>query len=440
MSDTNPYASPKELAAAPAAESLQWRTDGSGLLVKHRTVLPPVDLETGATDGELVTVMRQHVPRHVGNLLLAAIVALVVYQLIWNTGFSVTAYVVIVFLVSLSLRFFNRSGTVVIWDQRGGVRHRMRKMRDRFRFGLALLAPALFLSAALFPSAFSMLPIFGIFGVSLLLLLLSLVMGLFGRSPLKVGEGPQGWLRISKIHPDALAFLMRLEQEEQAQLESAGKPQAWRVYTAYFYRYPLSLLIDVKTGVWTSMVLVVMKWFRARQLEQTMLALDGAVESAMESLHHELRETAGRWLEAHPGWRVSGAAVLDAPFSVIRQEFVSLTDPALEHALTFTATWAKAKPGVVRCFTILNTWLDNGVMIATANCAVVRTGRTGVDYQHTKGDAEAVRTVHFARCAGHTPVPAGTPEEMKRRLVEERQLATRELEELGWNSPVREIT
>jgi len=440
MSDTNPYASPKELAATPAAESLHWRTDGSGLLVKHRTVLPPVDLETGVTEGELVTAMRQHVPRQMGNLLLALIVGLVFYEGISPSGLSVTAYVLIVFVIVFFLRFFSRSRTVIIWDQRNGVRHRMRKMRHGFRIGLALLAPALFLTAAYFSSENSFFPLFGIFGVSLVLILLSLVMGFFGRSPLKVGEGPQGWLRISNVHPDALGFLMRLEQEQQAHMESAGKPQTWRVYTAYFYRYPLSLLIDWKTGVWTAMVLMVMKLFRARQLEQTMLAVDGAVESGMESLHHELRDTVARWAEAHPGWSVSGAAVLDAPFSVIRQEFVSLIDPTLAHALTFTATWAKAKPGVVRCFTILNTWLDNGVMFATANCAVVRTGRAGVDYQHTKGDAEAVRTVHFARCAGHTPVPAGSPEEMKRRLVEERELSSRELEELGWNSPVREIT
>lgn len=436
MSDANPYAAPRDLAAHES-EALQWRLEGADLLVKNRAVLPAVDLETGVSDGELVTVLRQHQP------LKGFLPGLLTFALVYGFGSSrgndgsLTAYVLLAVFVIFFLRALFR-GNISVWDQREAVKHRRRVLRGRFAAGLVCAAPLAFVAASIFGDPLA-LPVLEIMVACILLMLGGVVLSIVGRSRLRVGGGPQGWLKIRKLHPDAISYLRKHEEERQAVLEASGERKIWRVYTAFLHKYPLSILIDRKTGIWMAVMLVLLKVLRSKQMEQTMLAADGAVDVELGGLHAQLQDEVARWAAGHPEWKLLRATELDAPFSIIRQEACAFVDPALEHAVSFSCSWAKSKSDKVRCHSVFSTWLEDGTLLVTASCAVVKTGREGVEYQSAKGGAEAVFQAHLARCAGRAIRASASLQELRERLVEEGNAAARDMERLGWNSVVREM-
>jgi hypothetical protein len=438
MSDGNPYASPRDTSVVPQAETLQWQLDGDGLLVKDRTVLPAVDLETGARNVELVTVMRRHVRSYSIVFLIAAFGG-VISALVGSAEDTLSSYFLVVLIAVVVLRMVFRTRPMVIWDQREAVGYRRQKVREKLRMLLALLGPALFVSAGLFGGA--MTPFTGLMSLAgISLMLLALVVGLFGRSNLKVSAGPDNWMRIRNLHPDAIAYLTELEHQRYRQQQLGGSRKTWKVYTAYLYRYPLRLLIDRKTGIWRTIVLTLMKLLRSRQLEQTMLAADEEASTDFDCLHGTLQEAVNHWIAAHPEWTVDSSSVLDAPFSGIRKEYVTLVEPTLTYVLSVMAVWAKANPDLVRCYALVYSWAEDDLLLVTTNTAVIQTGREGVDYRKAAGDVEAVFRTHLERCASRRLRHAGSIAEIKERLMRERAASTKELEILRWNSPVREIS
>lgn len=445
MSHDNPYAAPTVVEEAAPPSAAGWRMDGSGVLVKSGTVLPPVDLETGlcAADGEeLVPVVRRSAA---GLNWSVAMVAVIVFWLVLRDDgrtFTLLPWLLLGYLILGTVGPFKRK-VLAIWEHHGKRRVAARRRRMWFRLALLAAGPLVvymaFQIAAI--SGFNGMPglLLGSLAVCLVLLVLALVLGFADRSRTTLVDAGDGWLRLDGLHPDAVTAMFNLEQAERMAIHTSGGERTWSVHSVFGQRFPFSFLIDRETGPWLALNLFILRLVRSRRLEMTLLAPDEAEEVPAETLHPALRDEIAAWRERHPRWSLLRAERSAASFCVIEQEFAVLADEERRQVAMLIVTRAKSSPVPVRCRLQMHAWKSDGHLIATTDQPIVETNRTEASYVRVKGAPEEIFRQHLARCSG-IELLGGTPDEIGERLRRERNAAFHALRELGWYGPLRTVS
>jgi hypothetical protein len=445
MSGENPYAAPAVIDESAPPSALAWRMDGTGLLVKTGTVLPPIDLESGASgqDGaELIPVLRRHQSgrgRFLGMLFVAAFV--VVANAANANVSGVFPWLLLGYVVLSRFSVFKGS-SATLWEHREKRREALRKRRLWFRIGLIIFGPVVMLGSfwiAELGGYDGAALLLGGVAVWLLLLVLAIVLGFTARPRTSLANAGDGWLRLDQLHPDAVTGLFGIEQDERARITAAGGEKSWNVFTVFAQKVPLRLLVDRDTHLWMAMNLWVLRMTRSRQLEMTLLAPDEAEPVPADSLCRELATELAEWRTRHQGWTLLSTERLAAPFCMVAQEFATLVDPGRRHAALLIATWARAKPAAVRCRVQFHAWKPDGHLVATTNQPVIETARSEVSYEEARGSADEVLARHLERCgAGDWLIL--TPDEIARRIAAERNAAMLALQKLGYYGPLRTVT
>jgi hypothetical protein len=233
MAEENPYA-PPSVSVLEAPSELAWKIDGLGLLVKNKTVLPEIDLETGEQTKGMLRVKRI---RQKPNWLRANLFMICIFSQSflneafgnWFPSVSFSDYFGSIILVMLALvssvvsaiqKYRNVDHGHVVISEYISIRRRNIRRAEHVTCACVLAAP---LAIALYflwvPSAVSVIGDFGVSTVVGLFALLILPLGIFAwlkrtYSNAKTHEGPPGWMKIEPIHPDALAYFL-LEEGTQ---------------------------------------------------------------------------------------------------------------------------------------------------------------------------------------------------------------------------------
>ena len=448
MSETNPYA-PPTVTEPEASSTLYWQTDGAGVLARNGAMLPKVDLETGVADGEMTAVSRNYQAAGVGQvfriLLLIAVFALAksVFDIDedWLLWGLIGGSVLLSWLMQLRGK---HRGTITIWEFREAARERRRKLRGKWRAGL------LFLSFFLMVAGPTLLVNTGPFHSQWGLRLVSCGMGLFvanviwsmmDRRKSRLTAGPPGWLRITRVDPQALAELAGLEAEERAKAASDAAPRKRLVFTSYYHKYPLAALLGSRRKNPLSVILIaLMKLLRSKRLERESFHFTEAREIHEEDAHEKLRERIQSWRAAHPDWSILLMEQLPSPAGDLMLQSAIMTSPDLAHALCLHHSWLEQKPASGTGEFLFLTWLADGKLASTTHMALLPIHRPNVDTVKVSGTEEEVFRAHLARCPYGKIDAAVSPEHLLERYLHEKEEISRLLENEGFRGPTREVT
>jgi hypothetical protein len=358
MSEPNPYAPPKvDESEAPSA--IYWQCYGERVLARNGAMLPKVDLETGASDDEMTSVARSYQAAGAGHVFKIAMFvgiyffaqALFENDSEWLLWTLVGASIVMGWLGRLR---GGQTGAITIWEFRETVRERRRQIRRKIRIGLLagsfllmILGPSLLLSSGPFHAAW----VLRLITTGLVLLLANALWAMFDRPSTRSESGPDGWLRIRKVHPAAMAKLRKIEAEQQQQAATAAPHRKRLVRTSYYHKYPLASLLGTRRiNPLQILVIALMKLLRSKRLERETFHFSEAAEIPEANLSDSLQQKIQSWRARHPDWPLLQANRLPSPPAISLSNPPPSFPPASNTASTSsTPGWSRNPPPAPAC-------------------------------------------------------------------------------------------
>lgn len=181
MNGDNPYAPPTISETETKLNSLSdgWKVYGTTLIVRKGATLPKIDLETGICDPSLQLVRCPH---------------------IWLFGSSNSFWSYADPRRTFFFRFRHFIGEMLVWP--------------------------LLILLAFVPGIDDILPSFAFgFDWFIIAILIHTVWRWLDRPKLKIEASPKpGWLRLTRVHPDALEFLRRIAAEQTQDFAGRSQP------------------------------------------------------------------------------------------------------------------------------------------------------------------------------------------------------------------------
>lgn len=444
-SDPNPYA-PPSVAEPEAPSSRYWYTDGTSLIVRSGATLPKVDLDTGATAGPMQPLQRVVNVANPADFLMGALVVgcfitLRSYFNVEGLGILIGLLLLLALVKRLGFLRGNPNSVLRAVTFIEEVRARRTTRRRRSRIG-AMILIAVSIFASLFLSGnpadfvftwFQWVLPGGVLGIIALT-----AWGIFDRPRTRTRSESPGWMRITRVHPEAMTFLLAEEQAIR-QLEASRPPDRKRlVRTVYYHRFPLRLLIG--NHVRNPLVVLrvaLMKWLRSRLLVRDAYHFSEALEVPLTDLSEPLREAAESWLSTHPGWSFVTADRLNSPAGDLTCETVVLASPGLEHCAKISRVWLVQNPDKgSNQFTFL-TWLADDSHFSTLDQPYLPLKNPHLN-QRASGPPEQVYQAHLSGTAALDVSPSRDSSELLARLHREKEETDRLLTEQGLQSEVRE--
>lgn len=447
MSESNPYAPPKvDESEAPSA--IYWQCYGERVLARNGAMLPKVDLETGVSDEEMTSVARSYQAAGAGHVF-KIVLFLGIYAFAqgffesdseWMLWTLVGASIVIGWLGRLR---GGQTGAITIWEFRETARERRRQIRRKVRIGLLagssvlmILGPSLLLSSGPFHSAW----VLRLISAGLVLLLANALWALFDRPSTRSESGPNGWLRIRKVHPEAMAKLRQIEAEKQQQAATAAPHRKRLVRTSFYHKYPLASLLGTRRiNPLQILAIALMKLLRSKRLERETFHFSEAVEIPEADLSDSLQQKIQTWHKLHPDWPLLQADRLPSPAGDLTAESATLVSPGLEHSIHFIHTWLEQKSSTSTCMFEFHTFIKPGRKIYTTHMPLIQLPRPHVDAARVKGTEEEVFRAHLTRCSGHEIDAAADHADLLERTHREKLEIDDLLEAAGYHGPTREV-
>ena len=438
MSESNPYAPPAATDPAPPAAA-GWQVHGPGLLVSGGTVLPQVDLETGEREEGMKSIPRDFpangLARLVGILIVGGAVAApgMIGAEIWYALIGAS----LLFAIGRALRG-NVTNRAPIREFISRDRERKMRVRQRWR---AVTVVAGFVLIMVTPLTLSpshpdyMTIIIAKFGGGGLLLVLAAYL-LRDRTTAKTLPGPPGWLKISPVHPDALAYLAGLENERRL---AAGNPRKRLVRTIYFHRYPLRLILGKRWNPFLVINLALMKWLRSRRLERDIYHSSESEPMPLDTMCPAIRGQIHAWLAAHPDWTIHKGESVTWPDGSLTTHAAVLVSPGLEHSVNFTCLWTEARPDRAEVIASFNTWLANGLLVRTWGTDFLELPVPRVNQFRAKGNPEQLFAQHLRNLGGHAIDASRDTAELDARILLFLHDLDDALTAAGYQSELREI-
>lgn len=447
MSSANPYAAPATREPeAPAA--LPWQLDGAGLLARHQVLLPAIDLETGANEGEMVPVARTHtgLRLHRGLGFAALVMAWsaarqwLPFANLWLLLGLVTAGAAWGWLIDL------RGGPgarVTVIEQRQAARERRRLARQKTRSTIATVGAGLLLvplfvphwwpdwpwsySAVMWSGAVALWSAQGIWA-------------LCDRQRVRCTAGPAGWLRLTPLHPRAREHLAALEGAARVAHAAAGGRKRL-VCTSYYHRLPLrSLLGKPPWSVGRLIKTALLKALRSKMLEKETYHPNEADPVPAATLCLSLRARIEAWCRDHPEWTTRLAERCVSPDGSLTGEGARLMAPEQPHVMFFTIAWAtRRQPSPEAVHYGFAAWTKTGTFVSTSDFEWSPFQIPGIDAARVEGKPEQVWQSHLARCAGHDLDPIRDLADLQARVHQTNQVIHDFHTRMGWHSPLREV-
>lgn len=427
--------------------TMTWQVDGTGVLARNGATLPPVDLDTGMSDGPMRSV------RRVGEFNLAIVAVSLVFGIGGYLGakyFFDGELLVFFVLFLLGKMVFMRlralrgatGNRVVVWTFMDEMRARRIARRRWFRIcAMLLIATSLLVVPLLLVGHFMdlMTWLLRLFAVGVPLLIVLILWAVLDQGKTKIRPGPQGWLRIERIHPEALVKLREIEREICDKVVTPHEVRKRLVRTSYLHRYPLRLLIGHN---WKRPFLVInivmMKLLRSRLLEREAYHFSEAGEISMAQLCAALEKFADDWLSVHPDWKFISAKRLPSPAGDLVVESLFLASPGLEHCANVSHVWLVRNNGKGTTEIRFFTWVEEDRVVATVDHASLPLPNPRMIGSRVSGTAAQVFDAHLKQCRAHMIAASRDAAELLariRRLMEEGDAL---LVEGGFQSEVRE--
>jgi hypothetical protein len=442
MNEINPYAPPR-VTETESTSGAWWRCYGERVMARNGAMLPQVDLETGASGGEMTAVSRTHQGAKAGQVI--RIVFLIVVYVYAKNRLNIQGSWPMWTVIggSLAFSFLSRirnkvGGPVTIWEYREAQRERRRQIRRRWRNGmLALSLCLMILGPWQVAPAYPMDLILLVCGAGLLGA--HTIWSVMDRPKTRSESAPQGWLRIRNVHPEAMVKLRKIEAAEWAEFSSSAPHRPRKAFTTYYHKYPLrSLLGDGPKNPFIVFLVCMMKLLRSKRLERESFDFSEAREVREDELHGKLRERIGSWRSDHPDWKLILMDRLPSPAADLVIESALLVSPGLEHSISFHHSWLERKPTQGTSEFSFLTWLKDGKILCTTHMPLLPLERPDVDTVRARGAEEVVFQAHLDRCPTHEIDPAGSAEHLRERFRREKQDMNDFLEAAGLRGPTRE--
>lgn len=445
-SDANPYAPPSVLETeAPA--TLAWQVDGTGVLAKNGATLPQVDLDTGVSEGPMRSL------RRVGEFNLAIVVASAVFGIGGYFGakhvfggefFGFFCLLLVGQMVFGRLRTLRGAATqrVLVWTflEESRARRIARRRWLRISAMLVIAISMVVLPLLLVGPHKDLMKWFTrLFAVGIPLLIILIAWAVLDQGKTRIRPGPQGWLRIERVHPEALAKLREIEREIRDKEGSLHAVRKRRVRTSWFHRYPLRLLIGKN---WKRPILVInialMKLLRSKLLERETYHFSEAEEIPVAKLCDALVKFNDDWRFAHPDWIFISARHLPSPAGDLMVDSLFLASPGLEHCASVSHVWLARNHGEGTTETCFFTWVEDGRVVASIDHAPLPLSSPRMIGQRVSGTPEQVFESHRNLCAKHAISASRDRSELLARIRNLMEESDALLTEAGFQSVVRE--
>jgi hypothetical protein len=442
MSDAlNPYA-PPTVAETEACTTRYWHVDGIDLMAKNGATLPKVDLDTGVSEGDFKCVPRVlqvfNAPGFVTNMVVIFAVTFLM------KGHDLAPFAIIAFAIVIS--FIGRIGVfrrnlnsrIQVWSFVEERRAKRDTLRRRLRIGVLFLTAAMLMTGPVFLSSgmenyATWITRFLMAGFVIILALA--IWALIDRPKSRNHSAAPGWLRISGLHPDALAFLLRCEDEQAAHFPDRKR----LVRTVYLHRYPLRVLIGKNLRHPLLVIrIVLMKLLRSRLLEREAFHFSEAEEIPFENLCPQLRAAIASWLSALPDWISLIGERLPSPAGDLISESATLVSPGFEHCIHINRSWMARTPEKGSSYFSFSTWLADETLISTHDYPQPLLRDPHLRQHTVTGPPERVFEAHLRHLAGEAILPSHDLPQLRARLQSARELSARLATEAGLQSETRE--
>jgi hypothetical protein len=298
-----------------------------------------------------------------------------------------------------------------------------------------ILGPSLLLGSGPFHSTWVLRLVVG----GLIVLVANIIWSIFDRPSTRSESGPSGWLRIYRVHPEAMIKLRAIEAEERAKAAESPGQRKPLIRTSYYYKYPISILLGTRAiNPIFILIIILMKLLRSKRLVRETFHFSEATEISGDQLNPTLREKIDAWRKHHPDWSLLQAQRLPSPAGDLTVESATLVSPGLEHTLHFSHTWMEQKQSTSTCLFEFHTFTKPSGKIHTTHMPLLNLNRPHVDSARVKGSEEVVFQAHLARCANHELDAPADRAEWLARIDRERSEIDDLLEAAGYHGPVRE--
>lgn len=437
MNDSNPYA-PPTVEDCQAPPTLAWQTRETELLVRNGTILPQVDLETGERNPDLKCIKRMH--EGAGSFkhaIPATIGVLLVMVFDWN----VIPVVVGVILLSRILLYRSpNTGRVLIWEYCGPHHHQKRVKRRIWGFSaMGAVFAAMMFSPSFILSHPNHLMMLGIAVGGSMLLIIGLALWIFlDQRKAKTLTGPPGWLRISPVHPEALAYLRELEHEARQQAAALPAPRKRLVRTMYYHRFPLRMLLGKRLNPLLALRIVLMKWLRSPLLEREVYHHSETESVTTEQLCPPLRAALDAWLALHPDWLWIDGGYFPSRLGDTQVHSTTLASPGLQYSVCITHAWSPLRPDGANTSHAFGAWLEDAAFIRTCDSPQLALKSPRLKTFRASGTPEEVFQAHRLNCAGLPISPPLDLEDLLSRIRRQKEEIDRLMTESGYQSEVRE--
>ncbi|RYD42295.1 MAG: hypothetical protein EOP85_11430, partial [Verrucomicrobiaceae bacterium] len=161
--------------------------------------------------------------------------------------------------------------------------------------------------------------------------------GIVDRPSARATAGPAGWMKFQPVHPDALVYLTRLEQES-ASSAGDGFPSR-KVRTIHFRKFPLSVLLGRRRNPLVVINMALAKLLRSRHLVREAYHFSEAQPVELADLCEPVRQEIMAWTAAHPGWTFRSGERLPSPDGAMIVENAHVASATHEQELWIAATW-----------------------------------------------------------------------------------------------------
>jgi len=438
MSTTNPY-QPPEQDSRPPDPAHFWELDGTSLLVRHQGALPPVDLETGATDVAFTAVPRGIQKINIGIFIVAFGVAYMAFG--WKAlDVSPLVIFICVFLLIFIAKITGHGGKqVVIWEQVESSKARSRKQRGRIRLLLGFLPLFLLIGLPLAATRSSMF-LGLIFLVSLIALLTVFVWGRIDRPDTRYALGPEGWMRISGAHIQALSYLRDLQDQREKKAHQPDAPRTKKVAMAYLHRFPLrALLAECHRQPSARFWLTIMHLLRSQKLQMKIHPPSEAEEVDLLGTRAILQEAISAWLKNAVDWTLSRIDRLTTPGKTADNESAFLTSPQLRELLTIQSSQSinQSPDKPVRISFLSRN--EEGLYLLTTSETIIPVPNEGTKCQRAVGPPQEIYAQHLKFIASEHLRTAANAEELVSWAIDARQQSFLAMQKAGLYGPTREI-
>jgi hypothetical protein len=443
--DPNPYAPPT--VAEPEFQSSRfWQVVGIDLLAKSGATLPKVDLDTGVFEGPMKSIPRvvkttRPMAIFTGLAFFGIYLFLREYLGLQSLGLLLPFFILLFLAKRLGILRDNLSSVLRVWTFVEESRAKRYTLRRRMRLGVlfliffSILAPPFLDNPGI---TWILIWLRWVLPLGALTIIALAIWSLMDRPKIRTKAESPGWMRISRVHPDALSYLMAEEQQGMQQEEVGPIHRKRLVHTVYYHKYPLRMLIGHR--IWNPLAIfqiTIMKFLRSKLLVRPAYHFSEAEKLPLEKLCPPLQQSIASWLAGHGDWSYVIGDHLTSPAGDLTVENAVLASPDRMHCIQFTRAWLEQKPekGVTQYHFM--TWLADGKHVTTHNHPCLSLSNPHLHHR-AKGNPDQVFSAHLKNLSGLEPSAAMDIPELLERLEREKEETDLLLTEKGYQSGTHE--